>query len=168
MPRSPVPVKDSKLLSARQRERIVSWLKTVPEFAFAICFVTHKTVDRINIRQASLRAMRIAVEKLEEKLPRNKKKILLIDGVDVIPGVSHAQRAIVHGDAKVFSISCASIIAKVSRDAHMLRMAKRYPAYGFEEHKGYGTKRHRALIKKHGLSPIHRITFSAKFAKPAA
>ena len=165
MPRSPIPVNDSKRLPAHQREKIADWIKTVPEFSFATCFISHKTIDRINIRQASLRAMRQAVQKLEKKLRAGRKKVLLIDGVDVIPGISYVQRAIVHGDARVFSISCASIIAKVSRDAHMLRMAEKYPAYEFEKHKGYGTKRHRALIKKHGLSPIHRVTFSAKFAK---
>ena len=167
MPQPPIPVKDSKALSARQREQIASWLKTVPEFAFAISFVSHTTIDVINIRQASLRAMRFAVQKLEKKLKTKNKKVLLIDGVDLVPGIAHAQHAIIHGDAKVFSIACASIIAKVARDAHMLRMARRYPLYKFEMHKGYGTKQHRALIKKHGLSPIHRVTFSAKFAKRA-
>ncbi len=165
MPHPPIPVKDSKQLSARQREKLYAWLLRTPHFCFATASVFPQTIDAINIRQANFEAMRRAIAKLEHKLRTHAKKTVFVDGKDMIPGIPHAQYTFIKGDARVFSIACASIAAKVTRDAYMKRMAKKYPSYGFEIHKGYGTLLHRRLIKKHGLSPIHRKTFAAKFTK---
>lgn len=158
MPQPPIPVKDSKQLSARQRELLHMWIKTIPHFAYATAFVRSKTIDTINIRQANFLAMQRAIKKLRVQVSRTRVHVL-VDGNDQIPDISIAQTTIVKGDTKVFSIACASIIAKVSRDTYMLRMAKKYPAYAFDKHKGYGTLKHRRLIRKHGLSEIHRKTF---------
>ena len=101
--------------------------------------------------------MRRAVEGLSIK-----PHIALIDG-NKPPGLDIAQRAIVKGDGKSANIAAASIIAKVSRDRYMLKMAEKYPEYQFEKHKGYGTKLHYEMLEKYGVSPIHRVTFLKKF-----
>ncbi|OIO50849.1 MAG: ribonuclease HII [Candidatus Brennerbacteria bacterium CG11_big_fil_rev_8_21_14_0_20_43_10] len=158
MPQPPIPVKDSKQLSQRRREALHAWMKTIPYFAYATAFVGPKTIDAINIRQANFVAMQRAIKKLRTHVPRTRVHAL-VDGNDPIPDIPVAQTTIIKGDAKVFSIACASIIAKVSRDTYMLRIAKKYPAYAFDKHKGYGTLKHRRLIRKHGMCAIHRKTF---------
>ena len=114
-------------------------------------------VDRIdseNILNASLWAMADAVAQLECK-PR----LVLVDGNKVPPRLTCASRAIVKGDAKCLSIAAASIVAKVTRDTIMIELARHFPAYGFERHKGYGTAEHHAAIERHGVTPHHRRSF---------
>jgi len=148
-------IKDSKKVTPKKREKIFEAIKDDKTFSYAIGIVDEKIIDEINILNASLEAMKEAVLKLN--LPE--KSFLLIDGREVIPDISLNQKSIIKGDAKVFSIALASIIAKVTRDRMMDEYAKKYPEYLFEKHKGYGTKLHFEAIKKHGPSKIHRKSF---------
>ncbi|MEK7154420.1 MAG: ribonuclease HII, partial [Patescibacteria group bacterium] len=124
-----------------------------------------KTIDKINIYQATRLAMRRAIRKLVYRKQRPKtpnlklKTIVLVDGKTKIAGLDIPQMAIVKGDRKVFSIACASLIAKVARDKMMKKYAKKFPNYGFERHKGYGTKFHQAQLAALGPSKIHRRSF---------
>jgi ribonuclease HII len=146
-------VNDSKKLTAKKREELFEIIK-VECFEFGVGICDHVTIDRINILEATFLAMKIAVGQL-----KNKPDHLLIDGKFVIPNSSFQQEAVIDGDALVFSIAAASIIAKVTRDRIMDEMDKKYPAYGFAKHAGYGTKFHTDAIKQFGPCPIHRKTF---------
>jgi ribonuclease HII len=146
-------IRDSKQLSAKQRERVVDTIKA-RAIAWAIGVASHQEVDQLNIRQAAFLASRRAIESLSIK-PHH----ILSDGF-VIPGLSIPCKRIIKGDAKVKSIAAASIIAKVARDTFMQEIDERYPEYGFAFHKGYGTRMHQNALKKFGPSPIHRMTFS--------
>ena len=166
---------ESKLLSAKQREEYSSKLVVEKDLRFQIAYMSPKIIDRINIYQASREAMRRAIKKLESRskynvlrvgknldtkyLIRNTKTMVLVDGLHKIPKLNLEQLAIVRGDRKVFAIACASIIAKVYRDKMMARYAKRYPGYGFEKHKGYGTKHHQVKLASLGPCDIHRKSF---------
>lgn len=150
----PIPIRDSKHLSPKQRELLYEWLARQPEFAVAIARVSSRTIDTINIRRAALTAMRRAVVRLPMR-----PDALLIDGIDrPFPGGWH-QRTYIRGDERIFLIALASIAAKVTRDRLMTRLAHRYPGYGFEVHKGYGTHLHRKAIRRLGPLPIHRRSF---------
>ena len=155
-------IRDSKLLSAKQRERFAASLINLPELRFQISFCYPKTIDRLNIYQASRLAMRRAVDKIatSNKRQGTRRTIILVDGPNKIAGVNFYQIPIVGGDRKVFAIACASIIAKVTRDKMMVKYAKRFPNYGFEKHKGYGTKLHIAQLAVLGPSTIHRKSFT--------
>src|SRR3989344_8436336 len=134
-------VRDSKLLQAKQREKFSVELLKEKDLVYALAYCYPKTIDRLNIYHAS----RLAMKKAIQKLPVTNYKlrsIVLVDGRGKIPGLAMEQLPIVKGDCKVFAIACASIIAKVHRDKMMVRYAKKYPGYGFERHKGYGTKYH--------------------------
>ncbi len=146
-------VKDSKKLSSRQREELSSVILR-DAVAVGIGVVREDVIDRINIRNATLMAMEIAVSRLKV-LPA----MVLVDGRDTIPTVVYPQRAIVGGDAKVYVISAASIVAKVIRDRIMCGWHKVYPQYGFCQHKGYPTRMHIEAVKMYGYSPIHRFSF---------
>lgn len=167
-------LRDSKLLAPRQRQKFVRELLKIKSLKFKIGYCFPKTIDRINIYQAARLAMRRAIAKLnQESRIKNYGKdkevhnsrfkihnsIVLVDGKYKIKGLNLEQLPIVKGDRKVFSIACASLIAKVFRDKMMVRYTKRFSEYGFEKHKGYGTKFHRAMLLKHGRSPIHRLSF---------
>lgn len=147
-------VADSKKLSAKKREII---FKAIKEKALSveISVVSHETIDKVNILRASLAAMRKAVEKSQAK-----PDFVLVDGNFKIPKLEIPQRAIISGDALVWVIAAASIIAKVSRDFLMEEADKLYPEYGFAKHKGYGTKAHIAKIMEIGPCPIHRKSFA--------
>ncbi|OIO07930.1 ribonuclease HII [Candidatus Falkowbacteria bacterium CG_4_10_14_0_2_um_filter_41_15] len=147
-------VRDSKKLSARQREKIFAVIKAKTA-AVAIGVVDHKTIDKINILQATFLAMKKAIDQMAVT-----PDYILVDGGFQIPQLKLAQEAVKEGDAKIFCIAAASIIAKVSRDYLMTELDKKYPAYNFAQHKGYGTKLHLAKILEHGPSPIHRRSFS--------
>lgn len=162
IPKPPVQVRDSKQLSPKQREVIFSWLKKQKNFGWAVGAANNKTIDRINIRQANFKAMQKAISKLNAKGLRQKEFVVFVDGNDKIPNLSQKQFAFIKGDAKIFSLAMASIVAKVTRDRLMTRLAKKHPRYKFEIHKGYGTKLHFRKIKKHGLSPVHRKSFLKK------
>jgi len=146
-------IKDSKKLSQKQRRSLLEIiLKEAVEVK--ISRVSERVIDRINIRQATLLSMKRSIEKL-----KNKPAFVLIDGRDTIRGLNIDQKAIIHGDDKSIVIAAASIVAKETRDNIMRRLAKKYPEYKFEQHKGYGTKLHREMIKKYGSCKIHRKSF---------
>lgn len=154
-------VRDSKLLQARQRELFSAELLKEKGLAYALAFSYPKTIDKLNIYNAARESMKKAVDKLKPNL--NLKSIVLVDGKTKIKGLKLEQMAIVKGDKRVFAIACASIIAKVHRDKMMKRYAKRYPGYGFEKHKGYGTKYHQAQLTALGPCDIHRRSFRLKY-----
>ena len=154
-------LRDSKSLSPKQREWYAQLLKSDSKIVYSIAKVYPKTIDRINIFQAARLAMRRAIKKITPQ-----PDFLLIDGAALLKSNSLPQRAIVQGDKKIFSIAAASVLAKVTRDKLMRRWAKRLPDYGFERHKGYGTKLHRQTIKKFGISSLHRQSFLRRFKNP--
>jgi len=144
-------IDDSKKLSANKRKEL-SKIILASALTYSIVFVDNKEIDKINILKARFAAMCRAACDLTPQAD-----FALIDGnVNPLgmPGV-----AVVKGDSKSFSIACASILAKVARDELMIKYHELYPEYGFDEHKGYGTKKHMDTIKKHGLTPIHRQSF---------
>lgn len=147
-------IKDSKKLSAKQREKLFSLIKE-KALAVEIGIVDNRTIDKINILQATFLAMKKTIKNI--KHPAD---YLLIDGGFIVPKINQSQTAIVKGDEKVFVIAAASIIAKVSRDYLMEQMNKKYPNYLFNKHKGYGTKLHIQKLKEYGPSPIHRTSFN--------
>ncbi|MDD5729129.1 MAG: ribonuclease HII [Victivallales bacterium] len=146
-------VNDSKKLNEQQRLALRDAVIRVPGVQYALAEVDERRIDEINILRATHLAMRLAVEKLKQV------DFLLIDGRPV-PDLPYASLAVVKGDGKSASIAAASILAKVYRDELMCRYAEIYPEYGFEEHKGYGTAKHLAAIRKHGVCRIHRRSFA--------
>ena len=149
----PFGVADSKALNAKHRDAA---FESIIEHARAISisFVTAAEIDRINIRQASLLAMKRAIDGLSLK-----PGFALIDGRDR-PELDCPARAIIKGDAIVLSIAAASIVAKVARDGMMRRLALLYPDYGFETNVGYGAKRHLEALERLGPTPFHRFSFA--------
>ena len=143
---------DSKKLSEKRREALYDQI-TEKALAWAVCLVDEKTVDEINILQATYRAMRDAVTQLELK-----PDLCLVDG-NRDPGLGLPTRTVVKGDASCASVAAASILAKVTRDRLMVEYDKQYPGYGFAVHKGYGTRAHYAAIDTLGICPIHRRSF---------
>ena len=142
---------DSKTLDEAERERLFAEIVAVA--AVGIGWSTTRVVDRINILQATHRAMRRALARLETRPVH-----LLVDGREV-PGLDVPHTALVKGDARCACISAASIVAKVVRDRFMERLAVRYPGYGFEKNKGYGTPEHRAALAREGPCRLHRESF---------
>jgi ribonuclease HII len=159
-------VKDSKRLSAPKREALYN-LIIKESIAFGIGVASPKEIDKINILKATLLSMRRAVESMKfDYLYKHGKPIkeamIFVDGNRIIPEIRFPQKAVIGGDRKIYEISAASIIAKVTRDRMMKAFSKRYPDYGFERHKGYATLLHREMIKKFGVSDIHRRSFLRK------
>lgn len=152
-------VRDSKTLSEKQRERIFEFIKKNKKFKIGIGQVEPKTIDRINILNASLLAMRLAVEDLISQIELKQEVFILVDGNRTIPGLKFFQEAVNKGDQKIFSIAAASICAKVFRDNLMLQYHQKYPQYGFDKHKGYGTQKHLLALKENGICEIHRKSF---------
>ena len=156
-------IRDSKTLSEKQREEVFCFIEKSDDFQFGIGEVSPKMIDGMNILQASLLAMRIAAEELIKSNSTDYKSptisYLLVDGNKEIPKIKGRQRIFVGGDKNVFSISAASIYAKVYRDRMMKKFHEQFPVYGFDRHKGYGTKFHLDQIKKHGPCEIHRWSF---------
>lgn len=162
-------VRDSKLVSPKKRERIFQVLTAHSRVRWAAGQVDEKLIDRINILEAGLQAMRQAVTQVVATITKEfpsygseENLFVMVDGRNIIPDLIMNQKSVIDGDAKIFSIAAASIIAKVLRDRLMCEYAKKYPEYQFEKHKGYGTKLHYALLKKHGISPLHRRSFLKK------
>jgi ribonuclease HII len=145
-------VRDSKTLSPKRRQ-VLDRLIREKALAVSLGQIGWAEIDQINILQASLKAMAQAVDRLEIR-----PKALLIDGNQTIPHVL-PQKAIVHGDQRSLSVACASIVAKVFRDALMEEMHRYYPQYNFASNKGYATLEHRNALKLYGCCPIHRKTF---------
>ena len=153
-PQQPIAgLKDSKLLAPRRREALAIAIRRHAR-AWAVASATVEEIDRLNILQATLLAMRRAVEQLEV-VPDQ----ALIDG-NRCPRLSCAAHAVVGGDRSVPQISAASILAKTARDAEMLRLHEQYPHYGLDRHKGYPTPEHLALLERHGVCDIHRRSFA--------
>jgi len=150
---------DSKQLRAVQREAFFERLTAGGDVQFAIARIDAETIDAINILQATHRAMNQALAQL-----RPQPEHVLVDGLPV-NSLRFPQLALVKGDARSFTIAAASILAKVARDRLMLEYDRRFPAYGFARHKGYGTTRHLAALAEHGPCPIHRRSFAP--LKPA-
>ncbi len=150
-------IRDSKTLSEKQRERACDFIKENFYVGIGVC--DEKTIDRINILEASFLAMKMAITDLKRNLDGKGEEIFL-DGNRPISNFSANQTAVPQGDGKIKSIAAASIIAKVTRDRMMRKLAKKYPHYSFERHKGYGTKQHLEALRKFGPCPAHRKTFS--------
>ena len=150
-------VNDSKKLSAKKREKLYKLITKNKNIKWAIGIVSEKVIDKINIKNAAELAMEKAVKNLNCKAD-----FLIIDGNRVKNSKlkSYNLKLVVGGDGKVFSCAAASILAKVTRDRIMLRYHKKYPQYRFDLHKGYGTKLHTKLLKKHGPCKIHRRSFA--------
>ena len=145
-------INDSKKLTEKKREALYDVIANEAS-AWATAYVEPEEIDAINIRQATHKAMQMAVDALKIT-----PEILLVDGNDKIP-FSIASEYIIKGDAKSQSIAAASIMAKVTRDRFMVAMEETYPGYGFAKNKGYGTKVHMEGIRSIGLCPLHRRSF---------
>ena len=150
--RIPAGINDSKTLSPRQRSKLADDILETAEAA-AVAFVDASTIDRINILEATRRAMLLAVEKLETR-----PDFLLSDGDMVVP-VPLPQQSIVGGDRRSLSIAAASILAKVARDRLIVNLDARYPGYDLRNNMGYGTRKHREALKRLGPTPLHRASF---------
>jgi ribonuclease HII len=145
---------DSKLLDPDERDTL--YARVLDEArAFAWSVVGPRAIDFMNIRRASLEAMRRAVSRLKLE-----PELVLVDGADMIPGLKAEQRAIVDGDAKLLSVAAASVVAKVVRDRIMQRLHTVWPDYGFAQHKGYATPQHLEALARKGPCPLHRYSFS--------
>lgn len=151
-------VNDSKKLSEKKRESMFDVIRE-QALSYSIAYATVDEIEEINILNATMLAMRRAIDGLEIKAD-----YAMIDG-NKIPPIDIDAECIVKGDAKSMSIACASILAKVSRDRLLYKYAEEYPMYGFDKHKGYGTKVHREAILKYGPCPYHRKSFLKKLYK---
>ncbi|PIR72560.1 MAG: ribonuclease HII [Candidatus Nealsonbacteria bacterium CG10_big_fil_rev_8_21_14_0_10_36_24] len=151
-------VNDSKKLTPKKREKLYKLLENCPFIGWGIGRVSEKVIDKINILEATKLAMIKAVRNLKVKSQKSKIKFLIIDGNFRI-NLDIPQKSIIKADEKVFSVAAASILAKVTRDRIMTKYHKKYPQYGFTQHKGYPTNLHRKLLKKYGFCKIHRKSF---------
>jgi len=149
-------IKDSKKTTPTKRIEWYKKIKNNPEIIFKTISITPKQIDKYGLSPS----IKQGIARLIEKLDKNPHHIFL-DGSLFAPK-KYKQTTVIKGDEKIPIISAASIIAKVKRDNHMIRIHKKFPNYRFDLHKGYGTKLHIKLIKKHGLSEIHRTTFLKK------
>ena len=147
---------DSKKLTDKKRRELFPIIKE-QAIAYGIAFASEQEIDEINILQATFLAMQRAIDQLEGKA-----NFALIDG-NREKDFGLPVMTVVKGDSRSANIAAASVLAKVTRDIYMEEMAEKYPQYGFEIHKGYGTKAHYAALTEHGASEIHRKTFLKKF-----
>lgn len=165
-------LRDSKKLSEKKREEIYKKLLVLKKSGrvnFKVVHISNKVIDKIGISKAVQKGITQSLKYLTPLASRGpsprssrgagEKILIRLDGLLKAPKEFENQKTIIKGDEKDIWIACASIVAKVSRDRLMTRLARQYPHYNFEIHKGYGTLAHRQLIKKHGLSPLHRISF---------
>ena len=144
---------DSKQMSAESRDELYARVLNEAR-AFAWSVVGPRAIDRMNIRRASLEAMRRSVVRL-----RVVPTMVLVDGDTQVPGIAHPQQAVVDGDARLISIAAASVLAKVVRDRIMERLDRVWPGYGFAQHKGYATREHLDAIDRLGPCALHRYSF---------
>ncbi len=149
----PVALRDSKQLTPARREAAFEFLRGLPGSAIGVGIVEAEEIDRINILEATRKAMLSALAALPVA-----PAAILIDAL-FLPGTAIPQRGLVRGEAASVSIAAASIVAKVTRDRLMVEADRHYPAYGFARHKGYGTAEHISALAEHGPSPLHRRTF---------
>jgi len=170
MPRESIieGVNDSKKIAEKKREKLYD-LITEEAISYGIGIIGQKEIDEINILQATKKGLTIAIKDMEEKLKEKpelditKPDAILVDALTKIDTDGIPYKSIIHGDAISYSISCASIIAKVTRDRIMRQWDEVYPQYGFIKHKGYGTAAHIQAIKEYGLCPLHRRSFTKNF-----
>ena len=146
---------DSKKLSEKRREALYDVIISSAA-AYGIAFADVEEIERLNILHATFLAMNRAIAQLSVR-----PELALIDG-NRDSDIEVPSRCIVKGDSRCADIAAASILAKVTRDRHMIKMAEQYPQYGFEQHKGYGTKQHYAALREYGATPIHRMSFLRK------
>lgn len=155
-------IKDSKQLTAQKRERwftIISGAEKRGECRWRTIFVSHTLIDQCGMAYA----LRYAIARVLRKLDADPKSAcVLLDGGIKAPTIFCSQKTIIKGDEKIPLISAASIVAKVRRDRHMTVLGRRFPMYGFEMHKGYGTKGHYMALRKYGISEVHRKSFLKK------
>lgn len=152
---------DSKKLSEKKRDALAEAIKQ-DALAWSIARSSVEEIDRLNILQASLLAMKRAVEQMMadfSSVLANANLLVQVDG-NQRPKLNYPCEAIVKGDSKVQAISAASILAKTARDAELYQLDQQYPMYGFAQHKGYPTAAHMASLKQHGVSPIHRLSYA--------
>lgn len=145
---------DSKQMTERRREQLREVIER-EAVAWAVTEVTAERIDEINILNASIEAMNISVERLGVK-----PQFLAIDGNRFRTALDIPYKCLVKGDARYADIAAASVLAKTHRDEYMMRLAEEYPCYGWAKNKGYPTREHRLAIRRHGLSPYHRLTFN--------
>ena len=148
---------DSKKLGEKKRYELREQIEKIA-VDFAVAFVYNEEIDKINILNATYKAMHLAISKL-----KNTPELLLIDGNRFKPYKKIEYKCIVKGDGKYCSIAAASILAKTYRDDYMIKLFKDFPAYKWDKNKGYGTKEHFAAIEKYGLTPYHRRSFLTKY-----
>ncbi len=147
-------VNDSKKVSEKRREELYE--KIIEEaISYGVGIINHKEIDEINILNATKKGLTTSLKELKVK-----PDVILVDALERIDTLGIPYKSIIKGDAKAYSISAASIIAKVTRDRIMRKWGEIYSKYGFEKHKGYGTKAHIEAIKENGLCPIHRRSFT--------
>ena len=151
-------VNDSKKLSEKKREALFEVIKA-NAVSYSIAYSSVEEIESMNILNATMLAMKRAVEGLDIKAD-----YAMIDG-NRLPDLAIDSEFIIKGDAKSVSIACASILAKVSRDRLLYKYAEEYPEYGFDKHKGYGTKAHTQAIREYGPCPYHRMSFLKKILK---
>ena len=154
LPNGLLRLNDSKQLTEKIRDQLFEAIHAEPGIHYGVGIIHAEEIDRINILQATYRAMNAALAQLAPAAEH-----ALVDGRPV-PSLAVPQTAIVKGDAKSFSIAAASILAKVTRDRLMVQYDKEWPVYGFAAHKGYGTAAHLAALAEHGACPIHRRSFA--------
>jgi ribonuclease HII len=150
-------IRDSKVLSARKRRSLAERIHA-EALGVGFGWVSESEIDRINILQATHKAMRQAVANLPVS-----PDMVLVDGF-LLPGIEMPCIGIIDGDSRSYSIAAASIVAKVKRDAFMTSLASEFPQYGFDRNMGYGTEMHRRALSCHGPSPCHRRTFQGVLA----
>ena len=161
-------VNDSKKIAEKKREKLYE-LIAEEAISYGVGIIGQNEIDEINILQATKKGLTMAIKDMEEKLKEKpelgiaKPDAILVDALTKIDTDGIPYKSIVHGDAISYSISCASIIAKVTRDRIMRQWNEVYPQYGFEKHKGYGTAAHIQAIKEYGLCPLHRRSFTKNF-----
>lgn len=152
-------VNDSKKISEKKREKIFEQI-TKEAISYGIGIIGQNEIDEINILNATKKGLNISLKELSVK-----PDYILVDALYGIDTLGVPYESIIKGDSKSYSIAAASIIAKVTRDRIMKQWAEVYPQYGFEQHKGYGTLKHREAIKEYGLCPLHRRSFTKNFIK---
>ena len=154
-------VNDSKKIAEKKRERIYE--EIIKEaIAYGVGIINQEEIDRINILNATKKGLTIAIKELEEKLEKQNLKrpeVILVDALTGIDTLGIPYKSIIHGDAISYSIACASIIAKVTRDRMMYELDKKYPMYDFKNNKGYPTKKHLEAINKYGIIKEHRKSY---------
>lgn len=154
---------DSKKLTEKRRNAMLEVIRK-EAVAYGLGMASPEKIDEVNILEATKGAMKIAIAKAEEMLMKKagaKIDHILFDAIK-IEDIQIPQTSIIQGDGKSVSIAAASILAKVTRDAMMVKYAEEYPGYSFESNKGYGTKAHYEGLEKHGITPIHRRSFLKK------